>query len=352
MILDYCFKEYCANYFNVVFRYFCGGSQSHQLAAFENAIIRVRNSLGRDFITFEYLSMKRLRELSWTIEDFVNWLLRGHIHFIICHVHQGMENSHWSVIDIYNELQRLRLHEGFPNGENLRCPIFCQDKMKYLELLSDVTMPTFAIPIARVADDDLMLGLLASAMDDKLCRWILKAPFTTNSQHFKRFVDSKDSARRHMNTVTKDLFVSSRPSCYEIPYMILQERVEENNEAKMVFLNRCFSHFVSGAAVCQSLDGFSGNDLIQFGYRVFEILAGHPQFIMDGLVRVDVFLSNPPTDDGGERHIVLNELESLDAGFCSASDSDEHRVYNFLESYWERRIHESVINICERARCE
>lgn len=29
-----------------------------------------------------------------------------------------------------------------------------------------------------------------------------------------------------------------------------------------------------------------------------------------------------------------------------------HRVYNFLESYWERRIHESVINICERARCE
>ena len=51
--------------------------------------------------------------------------------------------------DLYEELQRLRFHEGFPNGSKLSCPIFTQDKIKYLKLIDDVTLPTYAIDIPK-----------------------------------------------------------------------------------------------------------------------------------------------------------------------------------------------------------
>jgi hypothetical protein len=37
------------------------------------------------------------------------------------------------VQQIYDECARLKYHPGFPNGVQLQCPIFSQDKWKYLE---------------------------------------------------------------------------------------------------------------------------------------------------------------------------------------------------------------------------
>ena len=55
----------------------------------------------------------------------------SHIHFILGHPHQGLENRGWKVVDIYTELQRLYIITGFPSKCHLQCPILTQDKMKH-----------------------------------------------------------------------------------------------------------------------------------------------------------------------------------------------------------------------------
>ena len=38
----------------------------------------------------ECIDLKKLKESSWTLSNFVDWLLGGHVHFIVTHVHQGL----------------------------------------------------------------------------------------------------------------------------------------------------------------------------------------------------------------------------------------------------------------------
>lgn len=109
----------------------------------------------------EYLNLQYMRISSWSITNFVDWLLGSHIHFIISHIHQGIENFGWSVCDLYEELGRLQSHEGFPHGDKLNCPVFTQDKMVYLDQLADLVMPSFRIPIPDVLNDDTTAALLS-----------------------------------------------------------------------------------------------------------------------------------------------------------------------------------------------
>jgi hypothetical protein len=81
-----------------------------------------------------------------------------------------------------------------------------------------------------------------------------------------------------------------RPDCYEIPYFILQQRVDNNKEVKLCFLNREFSHFASIGRNAKSFDGFSTEDLVRFAKKVLDLLyEANENFILDGLVRVDLF---------------------------------------------------------------
>lgn len=96
------------------------------------------------------MTIKELREdASMTLKAFVDWLLDSHIHFLLCYVHQGLESFGWDVTDIIEELQRLKYHEGFPNGEQLSCPIFTQDKMRYLQLIPHHTLKSYAIVLPK-----------------------------------------------------------------------------------------------------------------------------------------------------------------------------------------------------------
>lgn len=72
-------------------------------------------------------------EDTFSFEDVVNWLLRSHIHLMICYPHEGSEKFGWDVINIAQQLQRLRFHVGYPMGEYCQCPIMTQDKYTYLE---------------------------------------------------------------------------------------------------------------------------------------------------------------------------------------------------------------------------
>ena len=313
----------------------------NQDAKFRYAASQVVNTLSDGNIRFEYLSIKNLRESDWTVVDFVDWLLGSHIHFILTHVHQGLESFGWGVEEIYNELQRLRWHPGFPEGDELSCPVFTQDKMKYIRALAGMTMPTFAINISCTIDDaDVQEELDGIMRNSQIKYWILKAPFTTNSQHFKSYVENSSDAFSAMNRVTRDLYHNSMPTCYEIPYMMLQERVKDNAEVKMIFLNFEFNHFAStrGRNFVTRLPGYSEEDLIAFGYSVLEKLKSNnlgQVYILDGLVRIDIFKAN-----SGE--LVLNEVESLEAGYQTSDAVSCARVDDFLHTYWETKIYDSI----------
>jgi hypothetical protein len=122
-------------------------------------------------------------------------------------------------------------------------------------------------------------------------RFICKAPFTTNGLHFKRYVDTPEDAVKHIEKVADDVF-GFRPTCYEIPYMMLQVRVTNNKECKVCFLNKEFSHIISVGGTTKSFPGFNQEEVILFASNALKSICHLDNFILDGLVRVDIFKSN------------------------------------------------------------
>jgi len=138
---------------------------------------------------------------------------------------------------------------------------------------------------------------------------------------------------RALQSIVEDNFGDS-PRCYELPYMMLQERVNDNKEVKLVFLNGNFSH-VASARKC-SLPGFTTEDLVSFAKEMLELLRSSSNHcILDGIVRVDIFKSN-------SGHLVVNEFESLDALYTGTSESCTNNTDLFLNLYWEGKIYNSI----------
>lgn len=196
-------------------------------------------------IRFEGLNIKQLRESNCSLQEFVDWLLGGHVHIILGHVHQGTESFGWNVEDIYRELQRLQKHPGFPSAEQLQCPVFTQDKIKYLRLLHDYTLPSYSIDVSEGRpqydiESEIKQIMEVGREDGKVWQWILKAPFITNSMHFQKLSVSgaSEAASYIMNHVMNNIY-GYRPTCYEIPYVILQRKViSRKGEARLVFLSK------------------------------------------------------------------------------------------------------------------
>jgi len=114
---------------------------------------RVLSHLSSEVVSFEEINVKFLRKSEWTLSDLVDWLLGGHIHFITCHPHMHTDSFGWTIADIYNELQRLRYHCGFPSSDALNCPIWSQDKYRYLSALpAEHVLPTFRLELNRDAN--------------------------------------------------------------------------------------------------------------------------------------------------------------------------------------------------------
>ena len=85
----------------------------------------------------EYVDAKFIGDNNWTSKQLIDWLLKSDIHFILSHVHQGLEvrNIFWEKNELMNELKLLSYHIGFPRGEQLQCGVFTQNKRRYLESL-------------------------------------------------------------------------------------------------------------------------------------------------------------------------------------------------------------------------
>jgi hypothetical protein len=95
--------------------------------------------------------------------DVINWLLQSNIHFILSYMHQGIDlvsnSEFWNVKSLSYEIQKLKYHNGFPNGAELRCPIFLQDKFRYFAAVPHFVLPTLLIPLQPICSDDLSFKL-------------------------------------------------------------------------------------------------------------------------------------------------------------------------------------------------
>ena len=130
-----------------------GSGFGNQLLPFHQAceIIYSKSTIRTVFLT-----CGDVNAFKFTEKDIIDWLLEGDIHFIISHIHQGIRSVNMN--KLYTEITRLHDHPGFPSGSNLLCPVFTQDKYKYLQALMPKGMcnPTLKVDFLPIMDYDLI----------------------------------------------------------------------------------------------------------------------------------------------------------------------------------------------------
>ena len=169
----------------MLIRVFGGGEMGWQIEPFEHAI---RQYVANGTATCEIMHVKEIKKRRWGPHDFINWLLESDAHFIITHLHQGIPK--WDINEILDALGRLYYHLGFPTGQQLFCPIFTQNKLKYLVCLpSFMRTPTLALPIkcgkyrSRLQNAKKLQTFLEN--NDEGCGWVVKLPFVTNREEIR-----------------------------------------------------------------------------------------------------------------------------------------------------------------------
>ena len=156
----------------------------------------------------ETLTHKDVKNRNWGQQEIFQWLIEADIHFIICHMHQGMkQGGEWNCSEYIQNLNTLDFHLGFPMAEQLRCSIFSQNKIIYIFSLPDRTNDSLAIAMKNIESYDKNSFSIFYGNQDKIFRWknsqdvveelsrkgyrkeqqwILKFPFRTNS-HDQKF---------------------------------------------------------------------------------------------------------------------------------------------------------------------
>jgi hypothetical protein len=133
-----------------IVRVFVGGSEGIQAQPFNSAMSML--AADREDLLIEYCDVNKAKQTFLSPRELVNWLIGGHIHFILSHVHQGISQLNWSNRSLYDELLRLAIHPGFPNGKYLKCPIFTQDKFNYIQAIPTLCNPTICISLTDEAN--------------------------------------------------------------------------------------------------------------------------------------------------------------------------------------------------------
>ncbi|KAJ1392888.1 hypothetical protein B484DRAFT_408365 [Ochromonadaceae sp. CCMP2298] len=95
-------------------RVFEGGAMSEQSIPFMGAWKELQ--LDNEF-DIEIIDVQKIKKRRWTDPKMlIDWLLASHIHFVISHPHQGLEQLYWNIDELQVQLLRLQYHNGFPNG--------------------------------------------------------------------------------------------------------------------------------------------------------------------------------------------------------------------------------------------
>jgi len=268
------------------------------------------------------------------------------------------------------EYQRLTYHPGFPSGDQLRCPVFTQDKHVYIRALGDLANKTNTVPVVEDGIYDthslqdveryeqsrrfctyniinyhncFIVNRFISTNEENGCGWVIKAPFTTNCESV-RFAKTYADVVKYMGSLSK-LYWGN------VPYLMIQPCMYNRREVKIVVLNNrpLYKANIATGAQAKSKGGvnqnFSGDlntldALLAFAGTALEKLkATTPYAITDGLFRVDIF----QTLSG---QLVVNEFESLEADFgcrISGATDFEALAWTFLSNYWRQKIESLIV---------
>ena len=142
-----------------IVRVFTGGMDSTQSGPFLSAMTAVRKRFSSSLnIVVETLTTSELCKLKWQPDELMKWAMRSHCHIFIAHIHQSLllHKVVWDMDFACQEYRRLKYHNGFPTGDQLRCPVFTQDKIKYIEDLGTLAVKTMTVPLTKDGNYDHM----------------------------------------------------------------------------------------------------------------------------------------------------------------------------------------------------
>jgi len=333
----------------ITIRLFGGGEWSAQTSQFYAAVQNL--NINKLFYRIETLSCDDVNVNRHSISYIVDWLLEGTVHWITAHIHQGIQlqiiNSHkekcFTMHETIRQLQRLKYHPGFPNGDQLMCPVFLQDKIKYLNILQDERMcnATYVVERPKSTNNGNNYNLSKIEIDrivvflhncsDEGCGWVVKPPFVTCGTHFKVFQCQLKLLEHLENFFMDDV------DCI-FPYTMIQPCMSNRKEYKVIYIpSKSIQYIVSRSARCGSGVSYSVRPhtrLFDFVRRACNVFRERcPYAITDGLFRVDVFQTRM-----GE--LVVNEFESLDAAYYGGGRDISFHVTNFLFEYWLKLLTE------------
>jgi hypothetical protein len=146
-----------------IIRSFLSGNGSPQVEPWTFALMQWKQKMVARFhaegvvVHSETIDSEGVRKANHTESTFVEWLLDSNVHFILGHIHQGIVGLGWDLDILYKQqLPRLYYHPGFPSGKELFCPVFTQDKFRYLCVLAakKYANPTLKIPLALLVDHE------------------------------------------------------------------------------------------------------------------------------------------------------------------------------------------------------
>lgn len=124
----------------------------------------------------------------------------------------------------------------------------------------------------------------------------------------------------------------------QIPYVMLQPCMKNRLEYKVICING-EAQYVSNIKRSTGTSFSSHPHEALFQFAEDAILraknSGCPGLIINGILRVDIF-QNQRGD------FIVNELESLDAEYCSNNSVGECAAGVFLEVYWYEHIIKSL----------
>jgi hypothetical protein len=136
--------------------------------------------------------------------------------------------------------------------------------------------------------------------------------------------------------------ISANNSLFQIiPYVIIEACMQNRREYKVVIFDETVQYLSCNPKQAKPNKSFSKKPhkaLFEFAHQaVQDLKRSCPEFISDGLVRVDIF-----QDKYGD--LVVNEFESLEATYYSLSIEDM-LLKEKLTDYWISKIQSFVCTV-------
>jgi len=337
----------------VLCRVFVGGRASVQIKLFEVAFAEsIASQVGRSSkceLSIEYLTTADIKIREWDFSQLCTWLLSAQFYFILNHPHQGVK--FWDCRSIAPELARLEYTvESYPTGDNLKCPIFVQDKYEYIKACRELCIPTFRVrfPVGDVEIGPHSKIIRLSRVEfeasitprkrESLTRFldffkenpgcVLKPPFCTNGEGVA-FI--KAPTLEKVIHRLGGLYVTYGDRVF---YYLVQMTLSNRKEYKVV-LHNGVAKYVSKPkrdAGGTSFSTFPHTRLFAFAENALQTLHRKlPGTMREFLVRVDVM----ETMSG---RFVVNEFESFEALYDTTDMSLQNDTDLFLKSFWFDKI--------------